>query len=155
MKQVQLRGKLGKGKFALVDGADFQRVVEKKWYLGMHGYPVTSWRENGLNKSVTLHRFIMGDKKGVVVDHINRNKLDNRRENLRFVENWVNVHNSGTPKNNISGRKGVSYCNSRTTKNKYKASICIRGKTKNGGYFATFEEALKARLILEKKYVPA
>lgn len=59
------------------------------------------------NKFVTLHRMIMGFP-NMQVDHINRNKLDNRRENLRLVYPSENNLNKGLPRNNSSGFKGVA-----------------------------------------------
>ncbi len=92
--------------------------------------------------SVLMHRIIMSAAKGEEIDHINRNKLDNRKQNLRFVEHWVNGHNrcKGT---------GVHMMKSR---NKWVAKIYIKNKYHFLGSFNTEEEAKEARLQAELKF---
>lgn len=60
------------------------------------------------SKPVLLHHLVLPKVKGMHVDHINGEKLDNRRENLRLVTPSQNCANSKIPKNNTSGYKGVS-----------------------------------------------
>lgn len=70
----------------LIDHRDKERVEEVgSWCMGTQGYPF-----NGRIK-MTLHRFILGKRKGLEIDHINGSKLDNRRSNLRFVTHAVNT----------------------------------------------------------------
>lgn len=66
----------------LMDPDDIRRLGKRKLSIGSHGYAQTF--ENG--RVMTLHSWIMGGTpSGMVIDHINRNKLDNRRSNLRIV----------------------------------------------------------------------
>lgn len=79
----------------------------------------------------------------------NRNKLDNRKENLRVATATENVLNRGIYKNNTSGIRGVSF-NKR--KNKWVARLTYNKKVISLGYFNNLEDAKKARLDGEIKY---
>lgn len=83
------------------------------------------------------------------VDHINRNKLDNRRENLRICSRLENVRNTGLRTNNSSGVIGVYY---RERFKKWHASIRINGKAKSLGYYHDKKDAIAARKRAEIKY---
>lgn len=96
------------GNLIMVDDADAPLVESVKWHIGgAHpGYPgYVKGRIGG--KLVSLHRVITQAPTGVHVDHINRNPLDNRRENLRFVSRSQNMANSRLHKNNKLGVRGV------------------------------------------------
>ena len=96
-----------------------------------------------------FHQIVMGQKEGYLVDHINQNPLDNRKENLRFVIPTANAINSKVPKNNKSGYKGVSW---RKDSNKWRAQITIQGKIICLGTYERIEDAIEARRIAEDKY---
>ena len=98
MKKV----KLTRGKYALVDDEDFVRVSQHKWHCSGWGYPV---RRRGDGKQF-LHRFIMGEPEQIV-DHINGNKLDCRKSNLRLANYSLNGANRPVQRNNKCGLKGV------------------------------------------------
>ena len=85
--------------------------------------------DNWLNDRY-LHRFVLKAKKGENVDHINGNKLDNRKENLRKCTRSQNFANRKKYTNNTSGYKGVSKHG-----NKWQADIQINGKSKYLGIF--------------------
>ena len=90
-----------------------------------------------------LHRIIYqmhyGDLlSSEVIDHIDRNKQNNKIENLRKANVFINNQNQGERKNNTSGYKGVSWSKQR---NKWRATITINKKHKHFGFFATKEEA--------------
>ena len=112
-----------------------------------HGYPKISLQR----RNYTLHSLIINAPKGFVIDHINRNKLDARRENLRVVSHTVNSYNQGNQSNNTSGYKGVCFDKSR---NKYLASIIVEGKFINLGRFNTALEAYKEYLKASELYQP-
>ena len=82
------------------------------------------------------------------VDHINHDGCDNRIENLREVTAKEQAMNTRLSKSNTSGVKGVSFLKDR---NKWRASANIDGKKTNLGTFATMNEAVAARLKVEKK----
>jgi hypothetical protein len=102
----------------LVSRNDVMSVMRCKWYLGSSGYPVTYGSYDKtiqFSKPISLHKFLFGKlEKGFVVDHINRNKLDNRRENLRICtiqENSFNKTKSINGNNKYKGviKNGTSY----------------------------------------------
>ena len=75
------------------------------WYLG--GYAIA--KEGKTRKTVYMHRKLMNvDDSNILIDHVKRNKFDNRLENLRIVTHEQNSRNRTKPKNNISGTMGVS-----------------------------------------------
>lgn len=95
---------LTKNKFAIIDEADFERVSTIKWWFSS-GY-ARGW-DKLTKKQVKMHRFIMSTAEDTIVDHINRNPLDNRKINLRAASRGQNKQNSIIPKNNTTGYKGV------------------------------------------------
>ena len=84
-----------------------------------------------------------------MTDHINRNKLDNRRSNLRICTPKENLQNSSIRTTNKSGATGVYYV---PKVNKWRAQITIDGKTKYIGIFTSFEDAVIARRKSEQIY---
>ena len=107
MKKIPLT----KGAVALVDDADHQLVSGHSWQL-CGGYARTSWRVQGKTSDTYMHRLIMGLEWGDMnqVDHINRNRLDNRRANLRLCTETENHRNTGKRSHNTSGYLGVTWC---------------------------------------------
>jgi hypothetical protein len=103
---IPLSGKMGVGKFAIVDDEDYCFVCDKAWWLNnCHGKYYPSARIG--DKLISLHRFIMQAQKGQIIDHINGDLLDNRKCNLRFCTTLQNRFNRGPQKNNKTGFKGV------------------------------------------------
>lgn len=141
--------------FFEIDKTDIDFVLGKKWYLGKNGYITStkyvrgSGRKNQKNESIYLHRLIVGATNKQVVDHKNRNKLDNRRSNLRVCTQKENMQNAGNLKNNTSGYKGVSW--SKNAK-KWEAFIHIDNKKKNLGIFSDIKDAISARLEAVNTY---
>lgn len=132
---------LTKGKTAIVDGEWYPILSRWKWYYSTSGYAV---REIGgrLNKErISMHNYIMMCPSAWEVDHINRNRLDNRMENLRLINPVDQQHNRSIQINNKTGYKGVCFDKSR---NKYMASIALKGKQYNLGRYDTAEEAALA-----------
>lgn len=83
------------------------------------------------------------------IDHINRNKSDNRISNLRDVDRVTNAINKDLQSNNESGVAGVRWSKG---SNKWRAYIGVEGKTIQLGYFVEFHEAVNARKNAEVLY---
>ena len=105
--------------------------------IGSHGYPQIS----GVQKyrSILLHRLVAQPEKGQYVDHINGNKFDCRRSNLRICTNGQNGMNRGPTRLNTTGLKGVYKARS-----KFLASITFEGKVIRLGLFSDAVKAARA-----------
>jgi hypothetical protein len=101
---------LTQGRFALVDDADFEALSKRRWSYNQ-GYAVHY--VPGSTQMMFMHRLIMTPPPDLQVDHINQNRLDNRRSNLRFATRSQNQANKGIQINNTSGYKGVTCHNGR------------------------------------------
>jgi hypothetical protein len=132
---------LSKGHKALVDDIDYLWLRGYKWHCSTLGYAVSTKRIGKKNTVIYMHALIMKTPKGMVTDHINGEKLDNRRENLRICLIRENLMNRGANSNNTSGHKGV-WLNKRI--NKWVAGITINKKTIHLGYFHNIEDAAAA-----------
>jgi hypothetical protein len=95
---------LTKGLTALVDDDDYARVTARSWHATNAGYAATKIRQ----RTVFLSRFVMDEPAGLIVDHVNGDRLDNRKANLRICDAAENTRNRKRPANNTSGFKGVS-----------------------------------------------
>lgn len=100
--------KLTKGKFALVDDSDFERLSKYKWHMHL-GYALRASYSSGKKKHIRMHRDILNVPSGKYADHINRNGLDNRRCNLRICSIGENNRNKIKKSGTSSIFKGVSW----------------------------------------------
>src|SRR5262249_42630613 len=108
---------LTRGKVALIDADDVERIKGRSWFtMGAAGKFYAATRENAA--PLTLHRFLMQPPKDMHVDHVNGNGLDNRRSNLRLASPRENRANS-YGKIGKSGAIGVV----QTSSGKFYASI--------------------------------
>ena len=98
---------LTKGKFAIVDAADYERLNRYKWCAMKGGAKLYACRTTG-RRTILMHRFLMNPPKGMVVDHIDGNGLNNRRSNLRICTHQQNMCNT-RPKGKGSRYKGVCW----------------------------------------------
>tara|TARA_R110002153_G_scaffold160823_1_gene313155 strand:+ start:191 stop:676 length:486 start_codon:yes stop_codon:yes gene_type:complete len=133
----------------LVSAEDYEDYVYGyRFSLDKNSYVIYSSTKDGLNCK-RLHRIIMGDPEGLVIDHINRNPLDNRRDNLRIVSRQENQMNLSINKNNKSGVAGVNW---NKNANKWVAQIMYKNKSIFLGIFDNLEDAAKARKDAEEEY---
>jgi hypothetical protein len=112
MKEIPLRNKKGEVRaYALVDDEDYERLGQYKWSLDGRGYVQRNTRLNDKKTVVTLHREVLGLQRGDSrpVDHINRVRTDNRRENLRIVTRAYNAQNTKGHRDGSSRYPGVSW----------------------------------------------
>lgn len=127
---------------SIIDSEYIDIIAKHKWHLTADGYVCN-------RKVGYLHRFIINPSEDLVVDHINRDRLDNRRCNLRICTDQQNSFNQSIRCTNTSGASGVWY-DKRTSK--WAAEIMINGKKKWLGRFKTKEEAIQARQQAEIDY---
>lgn len=132
---------LTNGGFALVDAADFGWLTGYTWYHSGRGYALQSSKRPGKNSGAAMHRIIMNPPKGTVADHVNGDRLDNRRCNLRIVDYLQNAQNRGKNVNSRSKYKGVCW---KVENNKWQARIRVNGKQHHIGLYQTEEDAARA-----------
>ena len=168
------------GEFALIDEEDYEKVMEAikykngkpgKWYAhnvnskyGDYTYAIDGDRRK------SIHRVVMGNPEGMDVDHINGDRLDNRKVNLRVCTRSQNSQNKKLRSDSKSGFKGVHHCPEhkkkytskktgqtyvRVSKNKkpYQAYIgdpSRAGRHRKLGCYATAEEAAR---VYDKKAI--
>lgn len=150
---------LDKGLSAKVDDADYLLLQRHAWYAHPHhsgtfyAYRATTAEERRLGlttkKFVTMHTQIKGTSPGFLVDHRNRNPLDNRRNNLRFATRSQNRAN-GKRRKTASGYKGV-YRGKQKIK-PFQAVIIVAQQRIFMGYFASPVEAARAYDAAAVKY---
>lgn len=156
MKKIPLT----QDKYALVDNIDYEYLVQWKWgYMRSRcsgsGYAYRKvWIKGGKGKQydIFMHCLIatrMGLKITNQVDHVDRNKLNNKRNNLRLATNQQQKGNESLRKTNTSGFRGVywskKYC-------KWLAQICFNSKSIFLGYYPNKVAAAKAYNKAAKKY---
>jgi len=147
MKSIPLTGRHGAGKFAIVDDSDYDSLIQWRWKLSGHGYAERSTYVKGRKNRVLLrmHRYIMDAAPGQEVDHIDRNKLNNCRSNLRFCTHKENCQNASKRKNAASKYKGVTRFTCKGSSGNlhayWRAQIFIDGKRKYVGFSKSEDEA--------------
>lgn len=132
-----------KGEEILVSDLDYEKLMKYTWYIDSKGYPSTNVKaskEAGTKqRKLRMHKLLLTDAQ--VVDHINRNKLDNRRSNLRSVTtNQSNANRAAFSSKKASSYKGVH----RTASGKWQAMLWHEGKNHGLGSYDTPEEAALA-----------
>lgn len=118
--------------FAMVDDEDFPLLSRRPWHMH-EGY---AYGHVG-GKTIAMHRFIMTPKIAYRIDHFDRNKLNNQKENLRYVTAKQNAANS-TAWRSGSGHRGVSRC---TTTGMWIARIRANGEMVQVGRFDNLDVA--------------
>lgn len=131
---------LTKGEFCVVDEADAEMVLQHRWYTNDRGLGYRYAIRTAPSGSEYLHRLIAGAERGEVVDHINGNTLDNRRDNLRVCTHQQNIFNCKC-RPSKSGFKGVYLYHD---KRRWAATITVGGKRTWLGLFDDPKEAARA-----------
>jgi len=138
---------LTQDKFAIINDEDYELISQYKWCARKnrnHWYAQTHIYRLGKRTTISMHTLLVEKKSGYMIDHINRNGLDNRRENLRLATNRQNQGNREKLRG-TSQYKGVRRC---TDCNRWRASI----KSIHLGLFSSEEEAAKAYDKAAKEY---
>lgn len=142
MKEIKLskKGKYAGIYVALVDDEDYERVNQYNWSVSIDKKNIYALRKiripNNKFKTIKLHHFILGKKQGFIIDHEDRNGLNNQKSNLRHCTNTDNQKNrraSGSSK-----YLGVSW---NKNENIWTSKIRIKGKNK---YLGSFKNELDA-----------
>lgn len=142
---------LTQGKFAIVDDADYEYLMQWKWYAVKDKNTYYAMRNQRISESGTrarrttilMHRAIMKVQTGLQIDHINHNGLDNRKANMRICTNKENHYNQLSQRNKTSKYRGVS-----RDKNRWRADI---QRDKNKLYLGSYVSEIKAALAYDNK----
>lgn len=141
---LPLYGKYGEGKYAKIDKDDFEKLSEYRWWVNRHGYAYTSMKVGYRQyKNIQMHRFILNESnQQVIIDHRNRDKLDNQKGNLNKTDRSFNAMNA-TQNNSrkLSKYRGVTY---HKTQRKWYTQLKFRGHSYNLGSYSKEEDAAKA-----------
>jgi hypothetical protein len=144
---MTIKIELSRGGVALVDEEDCGLVKGYRWHA-TNGYA----RANYQGTSVLMHRLIMRAQTGQMIDHVNGQRADNRRCNLRFCTRAENTRNRKRPVNNSSGFSGV---HREAYSGLWRARIQFNNKKINLGNFETPELAHAAYMRAAKEYFGA
>lgn len=136
-KQIALAGERGRGRFAIVDDQDFPRLSKYRWFFQKRidgsGYAYRNATVNGKRVTPLMHREIMSAPDGSEIDHKNRDKLDNRRQNLRPSTRSGNQSNRSKKRGASSAYKGVTW---NKLHRKWGVGLSHNNKWIGLGYFA-------------------
>ena len=148
---------LSKGKVALVDDGDFERLSAFRWHAihrGNSWHAARSEKRNKRRRTIYMHHAVIGDPApGEQVDHVNRNGLDNQLENLRFASKRQNAQNRVQSNNGTksSAYHGVSL---HPRGNRWRANICAGTRKENGHagqlYIGQFKTELDAAVAYDR-----
>lgn len=130
-------------KYTIVDDEDFEKLSQFRWNLtgGGRGHGNYVARRND-RTPVYMHREILNAPKGMEVDHINGNRTDNRKSNLRLCTSTQNNWNMRLRKDNTTGYKGLRW---RADVKSWRVNVKKDGKEIQVGYFKDKKEAIRAR----------
>lgn len=141
---------LTRNEVALVDDDDFDKLKIYKWHIAKSKYGKCYAVKSDIHHGkIMMHRFILSAPPDLMVDHINGNGLDNRKENLRLCTATQNQRNRDKTKQNKSGYKGVSF---HQEKRKFIAQIQVNEISIYIGQYDDAKEAAKAYDEAAKKY---
>lgn len=130
----------GSGSSFICDAQDLPLVQRHTWYLNRNGYARNT-------EGIYFHRLVLGNPDGFVIDHVNRDTLDNRKSNLRVCQPRDNSHNMKMFSTNSSGHTGVY-----RKRDKYVAEIIVDYKKIYLGAFANYEDACNAYDSAKSQY---
>ncbi len=145
--EIPIRSRRGVIAVAFIDASDEALISSHRWHLNDAGYA-----KAGINgKSVRMHRLILGSPPGVEIDHLNGNRLDNRRANLREATRALNAQNMAAHRDGSSRYRGVFWF---ARDQRWAVQVCLAGKKKHLGYFDDEEEAGAVAAAWRAKNMP-
>jgi hypothetical protein len=132
---------------SLIDLEDLEYILKIKWYLDIWKYAASGNSQHIIPDYTTMQNYIL--KYNNTIDHIDRNRLNNRKYNLRKSTKQLNARNKSKRSNNKSGTIGVAWnkrdCN-------WESYISVNHKKINLGQYDNINDAIKIRLQAEVKY---
>lgn len=144
--------KVGISHVAQVDDADLALVAAHRWRVVAAANSDIRYAITTIEGHHTLmHRLIAGAARGEIVDHANRDGLDNRRQNLRRCTAAENLRNRKTHRSNRSGLKGVYFEGRGQRVKRWRAQIVCGGEKRTLGIFETKEAAHAAYCAAAQK----
>lgn len=152
MRQIPLRNRAKEiVAYALVDDEDYERFGHLRWHRSNYGYAAHGYWKGGRSHTVFLHREILGLEHGDPRegDHVNRNRLDCQRSNLRILEPGKNAQNLTAY--GRSAHRGVCW---HKGKGKWMAYSRIDGRIKFIGYFDDESVAASAASVFRSEHMP-
>jgi len=143
IKDDYIIGETNAGDLFTIDKEDYEKIKQYIWLKDAHGYFISVTNKN---KKLALHRLIIGDRKNYIIDHIDGNKSNNRKNNLRYVTKQQNSWNRTNQSNSATKIKGVTL-----NEGKYRARITYNGNLINLGRYDNVEDAILARKLAENE----
>lgn len=136
----------------LVDAADADWANQWRWSLTDLGYAYRVQKVDGAQRNIRMHRALLGCETGdgVEVDHIDGNRLNNQRANLREATRLQNAQNLA-PLGRTSRFRGVYY---NRNLSRWHARVRVNGHTHHLGYFAREDEAAEAARLARRRLMP-
>ena len=163
MVKVSVRTRTGERKECVIDDADLPAVASHSWFE-KNGYAVTkvyAGKRNGhsIQRQVSMHRMLLGlpSDDPRVSDHVNRDRMDNRRANLRIVSASENAQNKSAyvrerrAAERSCAHRGVHWDK---TAAKWKACARLHGKLHSLGYFTNAEDGAAAASDWRRRNMP-
>lgn len=147
---IDINSKYGKLK-TIIDYSDFKEINKYKnsWCINYKNGRIDGVRmninENGKRKQIWLHRIIMNCPRDKVVDHINGDTLDNRKQNLRIVTNKENLTNLSSSSKSISKYRNIYF---------EKGKFGVRISNKRFGRYINLKDAIECRDLNMKEIYP-
>jgi len=136
---------LSRNKVAIVDDKDYELLSKHKWSVSSAGYAKRSIKKGKDQKTIYLHRFIMNVPQDMEIDHINGDRLDNRKWNLRICTAHENRMNTGNVRENKTSKyKGVCWDKIRK---KWFSQITVRNKCIKLG---RYNDEIDAAMVYDK-----
>lgn len=138
MMKIELKN----GKNIIVDASDYEEIAKHGWHISHNGYAIRRVEKKGEPKRVIyMHKQIFGEKGSFDIDHIDGNKLNNSKSNLRLATRSLNNANQKIRTGCSSVFKGVAWVKNYK---RWWAYIGYQGKRTSLGYFTDEVEAAKA-----------
>jgi hypothetical protein len=136
--------------FAMVDADDYKRLVRHRWCL-KGGYAARWVGGRGNRRCERMHRVVAAGDDPRQVDHINRDRLDNRRSNLRLVTRAQQQQNLPSQRGVTSRHRGVSWSKERQ---RWVASAGVGGRVYHLGRYRSEDEAARVAAAFRREHMP-